>query len=170
MLLADWSAPLGLLEGIEAVGCILEPAGHTARHVSSHQSGDFESLFEPAGWTVGAWLQTAILQQAGCARSHWELLGWAWRAAGDLGTPTLLDLNLQSQKREFHIVIVLQDSKMEYLAVVVANKNQISALSPSIGSNWPGILLYFFPQRYCHFFCSIKEAGPDFKSTERGAW
>ena len=56
MLSADWSAPLGFLEGIEAVGCILEPAGHTARHVSSHQSGDFESLFEPAGWTVGAWL------------------------------------------------------------------------------------------------------------------
>ena len=35
MLSADWSAPLGFLEGIEAVGCILEPAGHTARHVSS---------------------------------------------------------------------------------------------------------------------------------------
>jgi len=33
----------------------------------------------------------------------------------------------------------LQDSKMEYLAVVVANKNQISALSPSIGSNWPAL-------------------------------
>ena len=27
---------------------------------------------------------------------------------------------------------------MEYLAVVVANKNQISSLSPLIGANWPG--------------------------------
>ena len=34
----------------------------------------------------------------------------------------------------------LQDAKMEYLAVVVANKNQISSLSPLIGANWPGVV------------------------------
>ena len=68
---ADWSAPFGLFEELEAAGRVLEPAGHTAGHVSSDQFGDFESLLEPAGWTVGGRLQTAMLQQAGCVGSHW---------------------------------------------------------------------------------------------------
>ena len=110
-------------------------------------------------------MQTAMLQQAGSAGSHWKLSDWAWRVAGNSNITTLLDLILNPD-----VEALLQDSKMEFLAAVVANKNEISALSPLVGSNWPGILLYFFPQRYCHFFCSIKEAGPDFKSTERGAW
>ena len=33
---------------------------------------------------------------------------------------------------------------MEYLAVVVANKNQITSLSPLVGSNWPGIISTLF--------------------------
>jgi len=33
----------------------------------------------------------------------------------------------------------LQDSKMEYLAVVAASKNSISSLSPSVSSNWPAL-------------------------------
>ena len=36
MLAADGSTPFGLLEELEAAGCVVEPAGHTARHVSSH--------------------------------------------------------------------------------------------------------------------------------------
>ena len=54
MISADWSSPFELLEELEAAGCVIEPAGHTARHVSSNQFGDFESLPEPAGGTVGA--------------------------------------------------------------------------------------------------------------------
>ena len=46
---------------------------------------------------------------------------------------------------------------MEYLAAVVANKNQISALSPSIGSNWPGIVLYIFFHYYYFVFAALKK-------------
>ena len=47
---------------------------------------------------------------------------------------------------------LLQDSKMEFLAAVVANKNQISALSPLVGSNWPGIVVYVLSSFICTYF------------------
>ena len=64
----------------------------------------------------------------------------------------------------------LQDAKMEYLAVVVANKNQISSLSPLIGANWPGAVSdQPFPILKLIFFSSEK-VRLNFQPSKRGAF
>ena len=92
-------------------------------------------------------MQTAMLQQVGSVGGHWQLSDWAWRVAGDCDITTLLDLILNPD-----VEALLQDSKMEFLAAVVANKNQISALSPLVGSNWPGIVVYILSSSSCTYF------------------